>query len=396
MQTERLRRSLASTNYRTRMLVVLSLGWAALQCGRFLLPPLLPRITETLHVSSGAAGLALTAFGLVYAVVQYPSGAYSDALSRATLLLPGFVVLLAAFAVVGIAPGIVAFVVGLLLMGAGKGLYASPSRALVGDLFTGRRGRALGIYAAGTDVGGLVASGLAVLVLAVATWRLAFLPVVVVLAGVGALFVLWNREPYAVGRVEVSPGATVRRIAATRSQRETLLAYSLFYFVVGGLTNFFPLLLVEHGGFSEAVAGGAFALLFAVGIVAKPAAGEVSDRFPRLLVSVAGLLLAAVGFAVVLAGEVLPVVAGGTVLLALGYKTQFPIADAVVMEAAPEGSVGGDLGAARGAFLGANALGPGFVGVVAELASYRIAFWALTVGLLASAAVLAAQYWRRR
>jgi MFS family permease len=385
---------LPAASYRSRMLLVLSLGWAALQGGRFLLPPLLPAITDTFVLSSSFAGLALTAFGLVYAVAQYPAGTYSDSLSRATLVLPAFVVLIASFAFVGIGPTALVFVAGLLLLGVGKGLFASPSRALLGDLFSGSRGRALGIYSAGTDLGGLLAAGLAAVVLATTVWRVAFLPVILVLGLLTALFVVWNRESYTVSRVPLAPRETFGRIVASRAQRERLLAYSLFYFFVGGLTNFYPLLLVESGGFSATLASGAFALIFAVGIVVKPTAGAVSDRFPRLLVSIAGLLLGAGGLAIIIIATSLPLVALGTVLTAVGYKTQFPIADSVVMEAAPAGSIGGDLGAARGVFLTANALGPGFVGIVADTAGYALAFWALVGALVLAAAVLGAQYRR--
>ena len=375
------------------MLVVLALGWATLQGGRFLLPPLLPRITETLGFSPGGIGLALTGFGLVYALVQYPSGTYSDMLSRATLIVPGFLVLLAGFALIGLSVTAGVFVVGVVVLGVGKGLFASPSRALLGDLFTARRGRALGIYSAGTDLGGLLASGLAVVVLATATWRLAFVPVVAALALVTLLFVYWNDEPYRLARVDLAPGETAGRIVATREQRELVVAFAIFYFFVGGLTNFFPTLLVE-AGFSEPAAGASFALVFAVGLLAKPTAGEVSDRFPRLLVGSVGLLVAIAGLAIVLVAPTLPVVAVGTVLVAAGYKTQFPIADAVVMEAAPSENVGGDLGAARAVFIGASALGPGFVGLVAQVASFRLAFWLLAASLLASAGLLARQYRR--
>ncbi len=376
------------------MLLVLVLGWAALQVARFLLPPLLPRITDTLGFSPGAIGLVLTAFGLVYAAVQYPSGTYSDALSRATLLLPGLAVLLAGVAVVAGSVTAWVFVAGVVVLGVGKGLFASPSRALVSDLFDERRGRALGVYSAGTDIGALAASGLAVATLAVGVgWRTAFVPVLVALALVTLLFVVWNREPYDLRRVGLSPRQTAGRIAATRDQRELVAAFSLFYFVVGGLTNFFPTLLVE-AGFSAEAAGGSFALLFAVGLVAKPGAGELSDRFSRLLVGSVALAAAAGGLAVVLVAPSLPVVAAGTVLVAAGYKTQFPIADAVVMEAAPEGSVGADIGAARAVFLGASALGPGVVGLVAELTTFAGAFWLLVASFLLCAAVLARQYRR--
>ncbi len=381
-------------SYPGRLLLVVVLGWGGLQAARFLLPPLLPRITDTLGLSPGGVGLALTAFGLVYAAVQYPSGTYSDALSRATLVVPGLLVLLAGVTIVAVAVTPLLFVAGVVVLGVGKGLFASPSRALVSDLFDARRGRALGVYSAGTDAGALVGSGLAVATLAVGVgWRVTFVPVGLALALVTALFLVWNRESYELRRVGLSPRETAGRIAATRDQRELVAVFSLFYFAVGGLTNFFPTLLVE-AGFSEASAGASFALLFAVGLVAKPGAGELSDRFPRLLVGGAALALAAGGLAVVLVAPSLPVVAAGTVLVAAGYKTQFPIADAVVMEAAPEGSVGADIGAARAVFLGASALGPGVVGLLAELTSFETAFWLLVACFLTCALVLARQYRR--
>jgi MFS family permease len=369
------------------MLIVLALGWGTLQCGRFLLPPLLPRITETLRFSRAGIGLALTVFGVVYALTQYPSGRYSDALTRSTVILPGFVVLLAGFVAVGFSVSRTAFVIAMVVLGVGKGLYAIPSRALLGDLFTSRRGRALGIYSAGTDVGGLIAAGVAVVVLATTVWRAAFVPVVAVLGAVTLLFAVWNRQPYELSSVRLSPGETVGRIAASRGQRETLVAFSLFYFFVGGLTNFFPSLLVA-GGLSETVAGAGFALLFGVGAVTKPVAGEVSDRFPRHLVATAGLLTAAAGLSAVLLAPNLGVVALGTVLTAVGYKTQFPISDSLVMDAASDSDMGGDLGASRAVFLTANALGPGVVGVIADLADYETAFWVLVASVLVSAAIL--------
>lgn len=376
------------------MLIALALGWATLQGGRFLLPPLLPRITEDLGFSPAGIGTALTVFGLIYAVTQYPSGTYSDSLSRATVILPGFVVLLAGFVVIGFAVSQLVFVVAMVVLGIGKGLYATPSRALLGDLFTARRGRALGIYSAGTDVGGLIAAGLAVLVLATTTWRAAFVPVVVVLGAVTVLYVVWNQEGYELARVRLSLGKTVGRIVATREQRETLVAFSVFYFFVGGLINFFPTLLVA-GGFSETVAGASFALLFATGTVTKPVAGEVSDRFPRLLVGTAGLVLAMFGLGLVLVAPSLSVIAVGTVLTAVGYKTQFPIADTVVMEAAPDGERGGDLGASRAVFLASNAFGPGVVGVIAEFTNFKTAFWVLVGSLLVSVGLLGRQYLRK-
>ena len=87
-------------------------------------------------------------------------------------------------------------------------------------------------------------------------------------------------------------------------------------------------------------------------------------------------------------GGLLPVVAAIAVF-AVGYKAQFPIADAILLDAAPDENVGGDLGAARALFLGVGALGPVYLGVVATAVSYRAAFAGLVACLLTSAGLLA-------
>ena len=152
--------------YRGRMLATVSLGWALLQTGRFLLSPLLPTIIADLGMTEATAGLALAVFQGVYALTQYPSGEYSDRWTRTTLIVPGLGALVAGFAILGLAGGVAGFVAAMVVVGFGKGLFAIPSRALLSDLFVERRGRALGVYTAGTDLGGLVAAGLTVAVLA--------------------------------------------------------------------------------------------------------------------------------------------------------------------------------------------------------------------------------------
>lgn len=380
--------SVVPTRYRTRLLVVLSLGWAALQAARFVVPPLLPRIQADLGLSAAVVGLALTGFGLVYAVVQFPAGSYSDRLGRATVLVPGLALLVASVVVLGLAVHPLLFLAGLVLFGVGKGLYASPSRAQLGDLYADRRARALGIYSAGTDVGGLVAAGLATVVLATTTWRAAFAPIAVVLALVALLYVSWTREAVSWRRPPLALKATVARVWATREQRFVIAGFTLFFFVVGGVTNFYPTLLVETKGFAEPAAGGTFALIFLVGLATKPGAGALADRFPRVPVAIGGLLLGAAGIVLLVFAEGSLGILSGTVLTAAGYKTQFPIADSVVMDVAPAESVGGDLGAARAVYLIGAALGPGYVGIVAQVAGYETAFLGLAACLVGAAALL--------
>jgi MFS family permease len=388
--------------YGGRMLVSLAVAWATLQFGRFLLSPLLPAIIDDLGITKVAAGVALGAFQGIYALTQFPSGRLSDRFTRASLIVPGLGTLAVGFLVLSVTVSYPLFLLAAVVVGVGKGLFAVPSRALLSDLFVARRGRALGLYSAGTDVGGILASAVGVLVTggaaawlpqAVTTgaldWRAPFAPVAVLLALIGVVYVVWNRDAYELGRTEIGLVATVRRLATTRAQREALVAFALFYFVIGAWVNFLPTYLTESKGFSESLAAGLFAVVFLVGIWAKPLAGAVSDRVPRRLVAVVTLLFAGGALVVVeVVGGLLPVVAAIAVF-AVGYKAQFPIADAILLDAAPDENVGGDLGAARALFLGVGALGPVYLGVVATAVSYRVAFAGLVACLLASAGLLA-------
>jgi MFS family permease len=375
------------------MLFVAALGWATLQLGRFLLPPLLPELRADLGLTLGQTGVVLSLFQGVYALFQYPSGRLSDRLSRATLVLPGLVVLAAAFLLVGAATTYPALLLAAAVIGLGKGLYATPARALLSDLFVERRGRALGVFSAGTDLGGVVASVLAVLAIRHATWRAPFLPVAVVLGLLAVLYALWTRDDYVLRPARLGVTGTVRRVLATPRQRRTVAAYALFFVVVNGVVNFLPAYLREAKGFSAGLASAAFAFLFLLGMGVKPASGALSDRVPRRTVAAAGLVLGAAALAaLVLAGSVVGV-GLAVVALAVGYKAQFPVVDALLLDAAPADSAGGDLGAARGLFFAVGSIGPSYVGIVAGARGYPLAFAGL-VGCLLAAAALVAAPWR--
>lgn len=401
------------SGYGGRMLGSLALAWAVLQLGRFLLSPLLPAIIDDLGITTVTAGFVLGGFQAVYAVVQYPSGRLSDRFSRAALIVPGLAALTLAFFLFAWSVSPLFFVGGALLLGIGKGLYAVPSRALLSDLFVERRGQALGLYAAGTDAGGVLASIAALIVTGSAaadlgpvggfvptvpglSWRAPFLPVAVALFVLGVVYVRWNRDPYDLGRMDLGLRETVRRLSTTTAQREALIAFALFFFVVGAWVNFLPTYLAQGKGMSESLAAALFAVVFLVGVWAKPLAGLVSDRVPRRAVGVAGLALAVAALVGVVVASRLWVVIGAIALFALGYKALFPVADAVLLDAAPDDNTGGDLGAARALFLGVGALGPVYVGSVAAAADYTVAFVGLAVCLLVAAGLLARGLLRTR
>jgi predicted MFS family arabinose efflux permease len=378
------------TGYTGRLLIAVSIGWAFIQAGRLVISPLLPVISADLGLSSSRAGFALTVLWGVYALLQYPSGRLSDRLSRKTLLVGGLVSLCAGFVVLAGAPTYLAFLAGATVVGVGAGLYPTPARGLVSDLFVARRGRAFGLHTASGDVGGVIAAGLATVVLGVAVWRTAFAPVVLVLAAVALALHRWSREGYALARVDLAVGTTGQRLFGEPRLRWLLLAYSLYAFTWQAATGFLPTYLQVGKGFPPAVANVSFAALFVVGAVAKPVAGALGDEVPRGLLAPVVLALAAAALAGVILATTPVVTTAVVACFAAGLMAYPPVMQAYLMDSFPTDSMGGDLGAMRTVYIGVGALGPTYVGVVADALDYATAFAGLVGCLLASSLLILA------
>lgn len=376
--------------YAGRLLVACSLGWIGLSVGRFVLAPMLPAIIEGLAISRFEAGLALSSLWGFYALTQYPGGRLSDELSRKTLLVAGLGLLVAGFALFTATVEYATFVVAAAVVGVGAGIYSTPSKALITDLFTAKRGQAFGVQTAASDAGGAVASSVAVAALAVATWQTAFLPVLALVAVALVMIHVWSREAYEIARVDVDLFDTGRRLVANTEIRSLTLAYSLFSFAWQGATGFLPAFLQADKAFSAGLASTAFAALFAVGIVVKPLAGALGDRAAHGTVSAAALVVGLVGLVGVVALSSVPLVVAGVVVFAAGFMAFPPVMQAFLMQTFPDVSMGGDMGATRTVYLGVGAVGPAYVGYVAEVASYTAAFAGLAASLLVSAAILVA------
>jgi MFS family permease len=377
--------------YAGRLLLAASLGWLAIQAGRLLVSPLLPAIIADLGISEFQAGIALSVIWGLYALLQFPSGRLSDRLSRKTLLVAGLVLVAAGFALLASAPTYLLFLAGAAVVGVGAGLYPTAARALVSDLFVARRGQAFGIHTSSGDLGGVAAAGLATVVLAVAVWRAAWLPVVTVLVLVAAALHVWSREEYVLARADLAVGATARRLLGNGDLRWLLVAYALYAFSWQAATGFLPTYLQVGKAFSPGVANAGFGALFVVGVVVKNLAGSLSDRVPRSTVAPAALALAALGLVAVVLSSTPVAVTAGVVAFAAGLMAFPPVMQAYLMDAFPDDSAGGDLGATRTVYIGLGALGPTYVGGVASVVSYDAAFAGL-VGCLAVSASLVA--WR--
>jgi len=373
--------------YSGRLLLVISLGWALLQAGRLSISPLLPDIAAELQISSAAAGFAITVVWGTYAVLQYPSGRLSDRLSRTTLLVSGLSLAAVGFLTLSAAPTYLTFLFGAVVIGVGVGLYPTPARGMVSDLFVAKRGRAFGLHTGSGDVGGILAAGIGTVVLAVATWRAAFAPVAAVLLLIALLLHLWSNEGYELASVDLAVGDTFRRILGVPRLRWLLVAYALYAFTWQAATGFLPTYL-RAKELSPAIANAGLAVLFVVGAVVKPLSGALGDRVPRGLLAPGVLLVAAGALVIVVLSSTAVIALSGIAVFAAGLMAYPPVMQAYLMDSFPGDSMGGDLGAMRSVYIGIGSLGATYVGVVAQYVDYDTAFVGLVGCLLISSTVI--------
>jgi MFS family permease len=382
------------TGYGGHLLIALSLGWFTIQIGRLVLSPLLPTIIDDLAITPTQAGFGLTTLWGVYALFQYPSGHLSDRLSRKTLVVAGLVMVVLGFGLFGLATSYPLFLVAAVVAGVGTGLYPTAARALISDHFVEKRGRAFGLHTGSGDIGGGAAAGLTVLILGAAVvWRTAYLPVVAVLLLVLLLVHVRSREPYTVERVSLDVRGALGRMFGDTDMRWLLGAYCCFTFAWQASVGFLPTFLQAGKGLSPTLASAGFAGLFLVGATVKPLSGSLGDRIARGPVAAACLAFGALTLSALLLVQSTVAIGAATLLYAVGLMGFPPVMQSYLMDIFPDNSMGADLGFMRTVYIGVGALGPTYVGFVAERASYDTAFAGLVALLLVAATVVG---WRVR
>lgn len=374
--------------YNGRILLLLTIGYAAMQTGRMALSPLLPTIIEQFSISAFKAGLVLSVLLWCNALMQFPSGRLSDRLSRKTIVAVAFGAAIAGFVLLSVATTYVLLLSGAAIIGVATGLYPAAALAWLSDLFEDRRGQAFGVNTAAIDTGSALSAGVATAVLYIGAWRAAFLPIAVVMGVVILYLHRWGREPYVVERFSLEVGRTARSLFRTRQMRWTLVCYSLYMFTWQGVAGFLPTYLQVEKGFSPVVASSGFAALFVVGMAVKPVVGALGDREAHAPVAAGVLVVGSVGLVGMLVSTSTVGTLAGVVVFAVGLMGFSPPMLVVLTAQFPDDTLGADLGAARAVYIGVGSLGPVLVGYVASTATYTAAFTVLLGCLVGSLFVL--------
>jgi len=306
-----------------------------------------------------------------------------------------------------------ALVAAMLVIGAGTGVHKTVSVRLIARVYPARTGRMLGAHDTLGAMGGVAAPAVVVAVLSAppalaavlarlpgADWRAPFLLTGVLAVGLAvATAVRLSGSPAATGATGSdgdSPGASeyLRLFRNPRFSAFVLVTVG-FSFAHNGLVAFLPLYLSEAAGLATSTANLLYSLVFAVTVV-QLVTGDLSDRVGRfpVMVGTLGLAAAALVALVSLPGLGAGAVAAAAVvaLFGLGSHGFQPVRSAYLMELLPERLAGGGLGVVRTLLMGAGALAPSAVGIVADAVGFRPAF-ALLSGSMGLAAVVAAGLW---
>src|SRR5690606_34231837 len=271
-------------DYSVMRILPLAAGAFAMGTATFVTSGVLPEIAEGLGVGTGAAGQAVTAYALAYAVLAPVLGALTGRMDRRAVLVGGLVLFTAGSAAGALAPSFGVLIASRAVAAAGAAVY-TPNAAVMASVLSPPRfqGRAMAVVVGGMTAATALGVPLGTWLGTALGWRAALwmvaLTALVALAGMALL----------PGGVRLpSAGLAERMRALGRPRLLAVTAQTLLVFW-GSFTVFAYIALV----FAPVTGGGAVgaALLWVWGLASVAgnlAAGRASDaRGPRTVMLVA-------------------------------------------------------------------------------------------------------------
>lgn len=366
---------------RAPILAIVAVGWMVVSGTRFVVPALLPQLTETFAISHTEAGFAITLIWLTYALMQFPTGILTDRWGERRLLTLSIAIGLLGLIAFAVAPVFWIFLSACVVFGFGIGLYGLPRVTLLSRTYPDNDGTAIGVTFGAGNIGAVVLPFVAGWLSIRYGWRVGFggIAPLYLLVLAGTVYLIAPQSTDDSKAVRESPGHAVRRIASSLQYFPVLLLGTVITVVVftwQGFTTFYPTYLVAEKGLSEGQATTLFGLFFATAVVVQPLAGNVADMFGARRVL---LVLTAVATATML---LLPFVNGIVWLAVLAVLLNVrsgvgPINNAYLVAALPDDVEGATYGLLRTVYLGLGATGSIVVGAFADADRFDEAFLVL-------------------
>lgn len=346
--------------------------------------PFLPAIARGLGTTLAVMGVLVAVRSLVGTMAPL-AASLGERTGRRAVMLGGLAATAIGSAVIGLAPSVVVAAVGFVLVGLGKPLFDVPMQGWFGARVPyAKRGRVLGITEL-TWAGGLLATvPLSGWLISRTTWRIQFLPVIVlVVAGLLAVAVLMRND---------RPPSRVRTtLALTRPRVAMLAVVGLFSFAAESLFVVYGAWLEADLGFDVGAIGAFTVLVVAAELTGEGGVAALGDRIGLHRAVRAALVVSTVAYLTLLTvGNSVPLAILAVVIWFVGYEVSIVASVPLVTELGGEGR---DrlLGLMVGVLAGGRAVGAlvapqlfalGGIGAMAVVSAVSVAIAAVLMATL--------------
>ncbi len=306
---------------------------------------LLPSIQQAFLVTPVQIGALITVREFATGIVSLPGGMISDRFARyrSQLLTICLVLFGLGWFIIAHAPRYSMLYVGMVLIGAASAVWHLPSLVELGSRFPDKRGTVFAIHGAGGssgDVIGPIATGL---LLTYLSWQ----NILTLYTALPLVVALWTLLLYKrLSREEVGRegGGKMREKVDTRGQLKTswqILKTTDIWLVniVAGLRSmcfsvlvtFLPIFM-HDSGFSASSIGFHFGLLWAIGLLASPVMGYLSDQYGRKIVLVPALLYSSAMVAILAFYGTGPWFTVLIILLGFSIRSDYSLINATIID----------------------------------------------------------------
>lgn len=358
---------------------------------RVVLSPFVLAIAGVFAVTKVEVGAALTGMWAAFALMQFPGGVLADKYGEKPVVVLSMALTVLGSLLVATAPSFPVFVLAVVALGVGAGLYFVVGTALLARRVR-NRGRAFGVHSAGGPLAGLVVPVVATAVAARYDWRAGV--AVGGLTAAGALLlvigVVGETPPTAPDlnlRRRIHPRSVPARFARPGVAFTTVLAI-LGMYTLQSFISFFPAFLQEYHGFTQGQASFAFAVAFAVVVVGLPLVGSIADAYGTAIGLAGPFVLTFLGFVVLLLASGPALVYAGVCVVGAGLTWGGPLQSRFVAQFGAAERASG-FGMARSVYVFVGSVGNVATGTLADVSGWVIAYGVVAVlGIVAALLVI--------